>query len=142
METLIKKNPLFFAWFFPALVDGIVTLLGQNGSINEASPAYYFLLASPWIFVAGAVIWFIGWYLIFKRLKEPMNLFLMFLFVIGHSWGSSSWFKKMLNLAGFYSIENQINTMIGWGTIILYFILVSLWATYCFRLYRHHTSKV
>jgi len=56
VETLIKKNPLFFAWFFPALVDNIVTLAGQNGPINEASPAYYFLLVSPWIFAAGALV--------------------------------------------------------------------------------------
>ena len=138
---MIKKNPLFFAWLFPALVDASVTLIGQdkaywtNKVVNEASPAYYALVISPWLFAVGSIVWFVGWYLIFKKLKEPYNLFLMFLFVIGHSWGSSSWFKKMLSLAGFYSIENQINTMIGWGTIILYFVLVSLWTTYCFRRY-------
>lgn len=135
MDTLIKKNPLFFAWFFPALVDGIVTLAGQNGPINEASPAYYFLLASPWVFVAGSMVWFVGWYLIFKRLKEPINLFLMFLFIAGHAWGSSSWIWRLMKLNGVYEPTNQLSVMLAWGIVVGYFALIALIASRCLRLY-------
>ena len=81
MEKTISKNPLFFAWFLPALTDGTVTLFGQNKNyrsnyvlVNEASPAYYFLAASPWLFILGSMLWFAFWYWLFLRLKKPINL--------------------------------------------------------------------
>lgn len=139
--NLIKKNPLFFAFFFPALVDGIVTLLGQDasywngGRVNEASPAYYFLIISPWLFAVFSVLWFAFWYWIFKKLKEPFNLFLMFLFIAGHSWGSTSWIWKMMRDNGIYSPNNQVSAILVWGISILYLALVAFFATYSLRIY-------
>lgn len=138
----IRKNPLFFAFFFPAFVDGVTTLLGQGSqywsnsrAVNEASPAYYFLLASPWLFIIGSIVWFVFWYWVFKRLKEPLNLFLMFLFIAGHSWGSSSWIMKMLKEAGVYTLGNQPSIIFAWSLIIVYFLIIAGIATFCLRIY-------
>lgn len=139
---IINKNPLFFAFLFPAVVDGVVTLLGQGpeywsgkGGVNEASPAYYFLLVSPWAFVLGSIIWFTFWYWVVKHIKEPLNFLVMFIFLIGHSWGSSTWITKILREVGYYTFSNQIFQMIAWGVLISYFIVVAIIATYCLHLY-------
>jgi len=142
IKSVLTKNPLFFAFFFPALIDGITTLLGQDARywsdskiINEASPAYYFLLVSPWLFLFGSIVWFIFWYWLFKRLKEPLNLFLMFLFIAGHSWGSSSWIMKMFKQAEIYTLGNQPSIIFAWSLLIIYLILVAGIATYCLLIY-------
>lgn len=134
MKKLINKNPLYFAFFLPALMDGVTTLLGQGSQywgssrvVNEASPAYYFLLARPWLFLLGSIIWFVFWYWLFKRVKEPLNLFLMFIFIAGHSWGSSSWIMKMFKQAGIYALGNQPSIIFAWGLLII-------WSLYPFTL--------
>lgn len=141
-NQIIKKNPLFYAFFFPALIDGVVTLVGQdyqywssNRIVNEASPAYYFLLASPWLFLLGSIMWFMFWYWFMKRLKEPFNLFFMFLFIAGHSWGSGGWIMKMLKQREVYTIGNQASIIFAWSLLIVYFMLVGIFATYCLRNY-------
>lgn len=134
VKNIVQNNPLFFAFLFPALADGLLTLAGQDPSywagskiVNEASPAYYVLVFSPWAFIIGGLFWFIFWYWLFKRLKEPINIFLMFLFISGHSWGSSSWLVKILR-------ENGVHTL-AWYILIAYFALVALAATYCLQIY-------
>jgi len=148
IKNVLAQNPLFYAFFFPAFMDGIVTLLGQdsqywNGlrTVNEASPAYYFLLASPWLFLLGSIVWFVFWYWLFKRLKEPLNLFLMFLFIAGHSWGSSSWIMKMFKQAGIYTLDNQPSIVFAWSLLIGYFLLIAFAATYCLRIYLTKIKK-
>lgn len=137
----VKKNPLFFAFFFPAIVDGIMTLLGQDasywsgGRVNEASPAYYFLQISQWLFVTGAILWFIFWYWIFKKLKEPINLFLTILFIAGHSWGSTSWIWNIARRNNLYISSNQPSVIFVWFLVILYFASISVFATYSLRIY-------
>lgn len=142
IKQIVKNNPLFFVFFFPALVDGVVTVVGQgkaywtNSSVtSDASPAYYFLLASPWLFLLGSVIWFIFWYWLFRRLKEPINFFLMFLFIAGHSWGSSSWIMKMFKQAGIYTLGNQLSIIFCWSLLVAYFVLIAGIATYCLKVY-------
>jgi len=142
INLIIKNNSLFFAFFFPALMDGTATFLGQGSEywntvrvINEASPAYYFLLASPWLFLLGSVAWFIFWYWLFKKLREPFNLFLMFLFIAGHSWGSGGWIMKMFKQAGIYTLGNQPSIIFAWSLLIGYFLLIAGIATYCLRIY-------
>ena len=148
MKTIIKNNPIFFAFFFPALMDGITTLLGQGAeywsssrTVIEASPAYFFLLTSPWLFLLGSIIWFVFWYWLFKRLKEPLNLFLMFLFIAGHSWGSGSWVMKMFKQSGFYTLGNQPPIIFVWSLLIFYFVLIASIATYCIRIYMTVNKK-
>lgn len=142
IDQIIKNNPIFYAFFFPALIDGIATLLGQSSQywdnsrvVNEASPAYYFLLASPWLFLLGSIVWFVCWYWLFKRLKAPLNLFLMFLFIAGHSWGSSSWIMKMFKQTGVYTLGNQLSIIFAWSLLIVYFALTAGIATYCLKIY-------
>ena len=149
MKNLFSQNPLFFTFFFPALVDGAVTLLGQDyqywsglKTVNEASPAYYFLLASPWLFLLGSFAWFVFWYWLLKRLKEPLNLFLMFLFVAGHSWGSGSWIIKMFKQAGIYTFDNQPSIIFAWSLLIGYFLLIAFAATYCLKIYLTENKRV
>lgn len=149
IQKAINKNPLFFAFFFPALMDGTTTLLGQGSeywsasrTVNEASPAYYFLLASPWLFLFGSVVWFAFWYLLFKRLKEPFNLFLMFLFIAGHSWGSGGWVMKMFKQAGIYTLGNQPSIIFAWSLLIGYLLLIAGIATYCLRIYIKEAGKI
>lgn len=145
--SLIKHNPLFFAFLLPAITDGAVTILGQdsqywtNRVVNEGSPAYYFLVASPWLFVLGSVVWFVGLYWLFKRLREPINLFLMFIFIAGHSWGSTSWFWRMMRLSGFYEVSNQPSVIRAWFVAVTYFLLIASAATYCLRVYMNQRGS-
>jgi hypothetical protein len=147
MRKNINKNPLFFSFLFPAITDGIVTILGQDKlywisrAVNEASPAYYVLILSPLLFLVGSVIWFGFWYWIFKRLKEPFNLFLMFLFIAGHSWGSTSWIWKIMKDNGIYIKENQISIIFVWVVAVFYFSLIAIFATYCLRIYINNKNN-
>ena len=149
IKQTINKNPLFFAFFFPALVDGIVTVLGQGSAYlttpsvaSDASPAYYFLIASPWLFLLGSITWFVFWYWLYKRLKEPVNLFLTFFFIAGHSWGSSSWIMKIMKEASVYEIGNQPSIIFAWFLLIFYFLVVAGITTYCLKLYFQKHNKL
>jgi hypothetical protein len=142
MQKIIRINPLFYAILLPAIADGLLTLLGQGKTywnnykiINEASPAYYALYISPWVFVFGSIIWLLIWFFIFKKLKEPVNLFFLFLFIAGHSWGSSSWIMKIFREYNIYSVSNQSTVIFAWILLILYLIVLALWITYCFNVY-------
>jgi len=141
MKKIVSKNPLFFAFLFPALTDGIITLLGQdsfywtNRVVNEVSPVYYVLLISPWLFGIGSIFWFVFWYWVFKKLKEPLNLFLMFLFIAGHSWGSSSWIWKLMKVNSIYIPANQVSVIFAWSVVVVYFALIALVATYSLKIY-------
>ena len=148
MKKIISKNPLFFAFLFPALTDAIITLLGQSNKywqggkvVNEASPAYYFLLTSPWVYILGAIIWFTFWYLVFKKLKNSVKLFLMFLFIAGHAWGSGTWIMKILKDNKIYTLNNRPSIIFAWSLLVIYFSLIALFATYCLKIYIHLQKK-
>jgi len=149
----IKNNPLFFAFFFPALMDTVITILGQDAEywsssriVNEASPVYYLLLVSPWLFLLGSVVWFVFWYWLFKKLKDSFKIFLMFLFIAGHSWGSGSWIIKMFRDAPIHILGNRSSIIFAWSLVIFYFALIAGIAAYCLRIYMQKnkltTSKV
>lgn len=146
MIEFVSQNPLFFAFFFPAVMDGIITLLGQHKeywkksgrAVNEASPAYYVLRISPWLFVFGSIVWFICWYYVFTILSEPLKIFITLLFIVGHAWGSSSWIMKMMKERGIYTVGNQQSIMVAWGIIICYFSLIAFFATYSVLIYFNH----
>lgn len=144
LQQLLKKNPLFFAFFLPAIVDGTVTILGQspkywqpNRVVNEASPAYYFLAASPWLFIIGSIFWFVIWYWLFKKLPEMIRLFLAILFIAGHSWGSGSWIMRMMREKGIYSVTNQPSVILAWCLLIIYFAVIAFIASYCLSIHYH-----
>lgn len=148
MKKTISKNPLFFAFITPAVTDTILTILGQDPAywtnhriINEASPVYFFLLISPFVYIIGSLIWYIFWYWALKHLKEPFNLAVTLLFLIGHSWGSSSWIHKFLLDKRIYNLFSQNSIMFGWSLIILYFVVISSIATYCLRIYMNQKKN-
>lgn len=142
MENLFKKNPLFFSFFFPQLVDGGITLLGQNRQYwnsyqgaNEWSPAYYFLAANPLIYILGAIVWFVGIYWIFKKLRGPFNLILACAFIAGNSWGSTSWIAKMLRENGLVDPLNRPVMFLSYFLLLLYFLLIGIFAAGSLREY-------
>lgn len=143
-NRLINRNPLYFAFFLPAVIDGILTIVGQpvgyliNPSIGrDASPAHYVIVSSPWLFAAGAMIWYLFWYKFFKMRKMPeiIKYWLMFLFVAGHSWGSSQWIWKILKDHGWVDIENQVSVELGWGIMVLYLMIVALTGAVSLKMY-------
>lgn len=126
---IIKSNPLFWAFFIPGAIDGTLTLLGQSPEywqnyklVNEGSPAYIVLATHPALFVLGGIIWFIGWYYIYKRLKEPWNIILTVAFIAGHSYGAGSWIQKIARGSGIYNYYNRIS----WYFIVLYFVFLGV----------------
>lgn len=142
MKEIIKKNPLYFAFFLPALVDGILTLAAQgpaywsvNRSVNEASPAYYFLLVSPWLYLVGAVIWFIGWYFIFQKIRKLFALVLTLFFIAGHSWGGGGWIMRLLREHEVYTLTDQFSIISAWTILMLYFLLVAVLGAYCINIH-------
>ncbi len=136
---LLSKNPLFFAFLFSGFIDMSLTLFGQNFSqtktINEASPAYYFLRLSPYLFLFGSVIWFILQYFVFLKIRNSLKLFLSILFISAHSWGSASWFWKLAKYNNLYQSQNQISVILVWSLVILYFALIAYFAQLCFIKY-------
>ena len=138
---IIGKNPLFFAYVFPAIANGVLTLAGQDpsywkgGAVNEASPVYYVLQISPWLFVLGSALWLAFWYWAIRKLKEPLNLIMTLLFIIGHAFGSISWIVKIISEKEFFRYGNQTTDMIAWCIIIIYFVLIATVAANCLRRY-------
>ncbi len=65
----------------------------------------------------------------------------MFLFIAGHSWGSTSWIWKIMRENGIYTVNDQISVMIAWGIAVLYFSLIALSATYCLKTYLWEQKK-
>ena len=147
MKRIISKNPLFYAFLLPALVDGIVTIVGQDALywtsriVNEASPAYYFLAISPYLFILGSILWFVFWYWVFKKAKEPLNLFLTFIFISGHSWGSTSWIWKVAKDNVWYVKTNQFSVLRIWGLVLLYFGAIAIVASYSLQMYMRKRRK-
>ena len=142
VSTLIQANPLYFSFLFPMLTDGIATLLGQDRSYwknyksaKEASPAYFFMAVHPVLYIVGAIIWFIGLYWIFMILPHTFNLIVACGFIAGNSWGSASWIAQILRKKGLYSPENRISILIFWTILVLYFLLIGIFATVFLSLY-------
>lgn len=139
---IINNNPLYFAFFIPAVVDGILTLVAQGPEywssirkVNEASPAYYFLLHSPGLYLLGAFVWFLFWYFIFFRLKKPFNLIIAIFFIVGHSWGGGGWIMRLFWEHGVYTLTDQSSIISAWGMLMVYFLLVAVVGAYCLNIY-------
>lgn len=129
MNKIIRDNPLFWAFFVPAAIDGTLTLIGQSPDywqnyklVNEGSPAFIILAIHPGLFITGGILWFVFWYLVYKRLKEPWNIMLTIGFIAGHAYGASSWLTKIMGESGLYGYGNRI----GWYLLILYFVFLDL----------------
>lgn len=117
---------MFWAMLIPAVLDGVFTLIGQDAKywsnyklVNEASPAWFILSVHPLLFVLLSVVWFVMWYLIYKKLKSPINLMMTIGFIAGHSYGAISWINRMIKLSG-------INPYNGWYIDIVYFVFLGL----------------
>lgn len=132
---VFKKNPLFFSFLLPMLTDGIMTLVGQNPSYwtnyqsaNEMSPAYFFMAAHPLLFILGGIIWFVGLYWLFLKLKYPLNLMLACTFIAGNTWGSISWITKMMKDYGFLISTDRFTILFSWTVLVLYFLVIGVFA--------------
>lgn len=142
MYRFFNRNPLFFSFLFPAITDGIVTLLGQDAifwqnyqTVNEASPAYFFLVIHPALYIIGSIIWFVFLFWLMKKLKHPLNLVLALAFIAGHSWGSSSWIIKMMKTVGLFVAPDRFSLLMGWTVLILYYVLIGVLAGICIDRY-------
>jgi hypothetical protein len=65
----------------------------------------------------------------------------MFLFIAGHSWGSSSWIWKIMKENGVYVSSSQESVILAWSIVVIYFVLIALFATYSLRLYFKHNQE-
>lgn len=133
MMDLIKFNPLFFSFVLPQLTDGALTLFGQDKEywqnhkkVNEASPAYLILQTSPYLFILGALIWFVLTYILVKTLIFPLNFFVSLIFLVGHSWGSGSWLMRIFKKTHFLTPESRFSISLSYFILILYFVINSI----------------
>lgn len=133
---LFKANPLYFSFLLPMIMDGLTTLVGQDGSYwlnfksaNEMSPAYFIMAAHPFFFILGAVVWFIGLYWVFKKLKHPINLVIACGFLAGNTWGSTSWMTRMMKNYGLLITTDRISILTAWTILIVYFLLIGICAS-------------
>lgn len=149
MKKLVGKNPLFYAFFFPSIVDGVVTFVGQGEeywsitrTVNEASPAYYFLKASPFLFLCGSILWFVLWYLFFQKFKhERIKLWLSLLFIAGHSLGSGSWMVKFFKDSNMWTVQNMPLTNLMWLVLVCYFGVIAFFAGATLNIYFEKGEK-
>lgn len=133
MPIFIRKNPLFFVFIFPIVLDTTLTLIGQDASYwrnfktaNEMAPVYFILAYSPILFIVGSLLWYIFLYWLVKKLREPLNLILALSLIVGHTVGSSSWIRKMLIESGTYLIGDRTSMTYSWLILVGYFMLVGI----------------
>lgn len=136
------NNPLYFSFFIPMIMDGVMTLVGQEKTywknfktVNEASPAYYFLIIHPYLFLVGGIFWFILMYWLIKLLNQPVNVILSCLFIAGHSWGSTSWLQKILRRNNILNPKNRSSILLSWFILVLYFLIIGVTAGISFSFY-------
>lgn len=92
-------------------VDIAFTLSGQRPDYwagnyhlaNEASPPGYWLLARhPLAFIGAALAWATLLCMVILLLPTTLSKIVSLSFAIGHTWGSASWFGRVLAL-GYWS---------------------------------------
>lgn len=120
MNSAMKWS-LIFSLLIPALVDMIVTLVGQPRDywndftkFFEGSPGGSALLAMhPLAFVGIFIIYLAIVAIIFRRWNNAITYIAGIALFVGHAWGSSSWIPLFL---GAYN----------WYAMIAYFIFISI----------------
>ena len=124
------------------VLDGVLTLVGQSESYwsnfrlaNEASPAYFFMAVSPGLYVIGALVWFVGLWFLFKKLGQPCNLMLAMTFLVGNTWGSSTWIMKLIRESSWYAINDRSAILLAWVILASYFTVVSVNASFWLKKY-------
>ncbi len=149
LEKIISKNPLFYIFVFPAVVDMLLTVIGQDEAywqsfknVNEASPAYIILVVSPFLFLGLSVLWLGFWFWFVKNFNNFLGLFVSLLFLVAHSWGSSTWIRKWIyqNFDSSVSLT-RLDITIGWLGIIAYFALCAAISTYALLVYAKNTNR-
>ena len=146
MKKLFTNNPLFFAFLFPALVDAIWTIAGQDSSYwqnpqsaREGGPLYYILVTSPFLYMLLAVLWFIFLYWLLKKLKSPYNLIVAIMFISGHTWGSSTWIIKSLSQSPMLvSVSYREIFLVEWTVMAVYCIIIAVFAGLSINYYFTH----
>lgn len=146
--NIFKHNPLYFSFFLPMAMDGITTLVGQDPSYwlnyksaNELSPAYFIMAAHPFFFILGAIIWFVGLYWIFKKLRHPINLIIACGFIAGNTWGSTSWITSMMKKTGLLMATNRSSILFTWVILVFYFSIIGICAGLSIAQYFKNKSR-
>ena len=128
---IVKANPLWFAFLLPVVTDCVVTLVGQastywqnNSGVNEMGPAYFLLAAGPLVYIAGSILYLALCCWLVSRLKHPLNIMLAMGLTVGHTWGSSTWFSRWMEQAGWLATRPLI--LLQWTLLVAYIALVGI----------------
>jgi hypothetical protein len=140
---MIARNPLFFVFALPAVADLLLTLAGQapaywqdHRQANEMSPAYWLLAANPLWFVLLGAGYLVGLYWLVGRLRPPLNLMVACGFLVGHTWGSSTWLEPALTRIVAEGPDPHLTNVLIWSGMIAYFVLVGIAAGGALAQYR------
>jgi hypothetical protein len=142
--NLYHKNPLFFVFAIPIVVDVVGTVLGQPPEywtsgykvFNEAVPIYPLLQIHPLLFIIFClVVWLSFTYWITKKLKEPFNIWATMALLIGHGYNSVFWLRTDLYRAGLFMGQDQLSKALSLIPMTLYILLAGWIATKGFMSY-------
>ncbi|OJJ22424.1 hypothetical protein BKI52_07015 [marine bacterium AO1-C] len=123
-----RKNSIWLAApaVFLAVIDILFTLKGQSKfywsghfvMANEQAPhAYYLMRQHPFLFLAVLPLYFGIITLLGIYLPERVARVCMLTFVIGHTWGASSWLQLYFN----------------YWMFLLFFLTISWVTLFCFE---------
>ena len=56
-------------------------------------------------------------------------------FLVGNTWGSSTWIMKMLREGGLYAPDDRLRILLAWGLLVTYFGLIGFSASKAVKSY-------
>jgi hypothetical protein len=134
MKYLLNKNPLFYIFVIPVIVDVVGTVLGQPPEywssnykvFNEALPIYPLLQIHPLLFIIFCLgLWLPATYLLVKKLKYPLNTFATLALLIGHGYNSVNWLRVDLYRAGLFADQDQLSKALSLIPMTIYILLIA-----------------
>jgi hypothetical protein len=152
MNNYFSKNPLFFVFVIPIIVDVVGTVLGQppeywssGGEIfSEAVPLIYLLLKlNPLLFIVTCLLlWLPTTYWLVNKLKAPLNLWATMSLLVGHGYNSVNWLRRGLYQAGIFTGNDQLSQSLSLLPMTLYIILVGYFSSIALLHYFGQARKI
>lgn len=149
MTPHIGRNPLFYMLLLPVAADLILTLAGQPAAYwqdyrraNEMSPAFFILTTHPLLFAAAGACYVAALYWGLRWLRAPLNLMAACGFLVGHTWGGSSWLESGLLRWSRSLAAAPWASFLAWGGLISYFVLVGICAGAALGVYLRRAGAV